>query len=534
MTNHTFRRASALFLALILVFSALTVAVFSASDLPEANSKARHALCTELSDAAKAYYAGEYSYDNLLTLDGADDISDSAAAARDNELYSALNALMTDTHSYFTSYSGYKKGSLAYYWVSTDAVSGSATYVMFYSDIMADAEGVKLNREHIWPKSRASYNTKYGGADLHHLRPSVDSVNSAKSDHAFGFVDGTFESGVTSGGVGGESLYYLCKSEDLFECKDDVKGDVARILLYVYCRWGQPNLYSDVTEGLPTPDEDDASNSGKKVIESLDTLLLWCEFDPVDEWEMERNDLTEKVQGNRNVFIDYPELAWRMFGLDAPAGMATPTEAGCDHEFAESARRPATCVADGSYTVRCPLCGNERTRRLAATGHTDENGDGVCDRCGVGPDGKCAEHVWDVGKVSVAPGCETSGTAIYTCTRCGETREGAIPAKGHVPGIGAIENVTAPTDGAKGSFDDVSYCSVCKKELSRRTLTYTVTSGDANRDGSLNARDVVAVMRYLVGWEDADFAPDRADMSSDGRISAKDVLLIMRFIAAVT
>ncbi|MBQ9680339.1 MAG: endonuclease [Ruminococcus sp.] len=30
---------------------------------------------------------------------------------------------------------------------------------------------------------------------------------------------------------------------DLFECKDNVKGDVARILLYIYCRWEQPQSH---------------------------------------------------------------------------------------------------------------------------------------------------------------------------------------------------------------------------------------------------------------------------------------------------
>ncbi len=68
----------------------------------------------------------------------------------------------------------------------------------------------------------------------------------------------------------------------------------------------QPNLYSDVAEeNLPAMDEDDTANNGRRVIESLDTLLLWCALDPVDTWEMEQNDLIQDIQGNRNVFIDY-------------------------------------------------------------------------------------------------------------------------------------------------------------------------------------------------------------------------------------
>ena len=56
-------------------------------------------------------------------------------------------------------------------------------------------------------------------------------------------------------------------------------------------------------------------------------LLEWCELDPVDDWEMGRNDVVEVLQGNRNVFIDYPEYAWLLFDEEIPDGMTTPTRA---------------------------------------------------------------------------------------------------------------------------------------------------------------------------------------------------------------
>ena len=385
MKIRGFHRCTGLFTAIVLILAAvlpLSAAAAEVPDRPEANTQTRHTVCTSLSDAALAYYTGEYSYDNLSALPGASDVSDSYAATQDNELYDALQTLMQQTQTFYPTYSGYKAGSLAYYWVSTDAVAGSSTYVMFYSDVAADEEGIVLNREHVWPKSCASFYTSNGGSDLHHLRPSVESVNVAKGANVFGYVDGTYESGAVTGSVKDQTVYALHEEDRLFECKDDVKGDVARILLYVYCRWGQPNLYSDMKENLPTPDPDDTSNTGSRVIESLETLLQWCELDPVDEWEMTRNDLTEQIQGNRNVFIDYPELAWQLFGLETPAGMTSPTSAGCAHSFVETARQDAACTEDGSYTVTCSLCGNERTRRLAAVGHKDDDHDDLCDRCG--------------------------------------------------------------------------------------------------------------------------------------------------------
>ena len=54
-------------------------------------------------------------------------------------------------------------------------------------------------------------------------------------------------------------------------------------------------------------------------------MLEWCALDPVDEWEMGRNDVVEDIQGNRNVFIDYPEYAWLLFDKEIPDEMTTPS-----------------------------------------------------------------------------------------------------------------------------------------------------------------------------------------------------------------
>ena len=379
MKRKILRRGTATLLTVILTLaSCLTTAALGT--LPDKNTAVRHQVCTSLTEEAKAYYNGVYDYARLSRLDGAESTATSYEAMQGNKLFDALHTLMTDTHQFYTGYSGYKNGSLAYFWASTDTTATSDNYVMFYSDIPSGGD-VQMNREHIWPKSHASFYTSGGGADLHHLRPSVASLNLAKSDHIFGDINGVFTSGYTEGTIDGEVLYYVNKDADLFECKDDVKGDVARILLYVYCRWLQPNLYSTEAAHLPAFDADDTTNNGVKVIESLDTLLQWCETDPVDEWEMRRNDLTEEVQGNRNVFIDYPELAWQLFDRELPAGMATPTHIGCPHQYSEVARTQAGCTDDGVITERCNLCGNELTHRLAALGHSDQNEDEICDRC---------------------------------------------------------------------------------------------------------------------------------------------------------
>ena len=327
-TTHKTRRLICLILAITLVvsiFAGLTLAVFAAPALPAANSKVRHIVCTSLSSDAQSYYTGNYTYAQLSTLSGVDNAEDCWATTQNNPLYTSLQTLMSSTHANQTTYTGTSAGSLAYYWVKTDAQSNSSTYYCFYSDLLYGSSGFPsdMQREHIWPKSNASFYQTNGGSDLHHLRPSVGSLNNSKSNKTFGEMEHTSTN--TKYVVSGDesTVYY---SGTFFEPKDDIKGDVARILLYVYCRWGQPNLYTDVASSkLPSYDSDDSQNNGTRAIDSRAILLKWMKNDPVDTWEMERNDLVQDVQGNRNVFIDYPEFAWLMFGLTPPSDMTTPS-----------------------------------------------------------------------------------------------------------------------------------------------------------------------------------------------------------------
>ena len=143
-------------------------------------------------------------------------------------------------------------------------------------------------------------------------------------------------------------------------------------------------MYSDVPASLlPDGDPDEVTNTGGRVIVDLDTLLTWCEDDPVDTWEMQRNDLVQQVQGNRNVFIDYPELAWLLFGREIPQGMQTPTRSGCEHSYGDAVISEPGCTQPGTKSETCTICGNVHTVPTPALGHVDGDGDFCCDRCGV-------------------------------------------------------------------------------------------------------------------------------------------------------
>jgi uncharacterized protein len=153
------------------------------------------------------------------------------------------------------------------------------------------------NREHVWAKSHGNFGTSIGpGTDIHHLRPTDASVNSTR-----GHLD--FDNG---GKPQGECVGCFYDG-DSFEPPDRVKGDVARMLMYMAVRYegnGELDLeLADQVNTYPTP------KHGK-----LSTLLQWHRQDPVDAFEARRNNRIQEIQGNRNPFIDHPEwveLIWK-------------------------------------------------------------------------------------------------------------------------------------------------------------------------------------------------------------------------------
>lgn len=316
MTMKQFTRRS---VSVVLIFVLLLTTVIPAVFAVQRNTGTRHQLCTELSDQALDYYTGDYSPEVLISYDT--DTTGSCLKAVDSELYNVLQTLMTKTHTYEVNYNG--NNGLQEYWPYTDCNKGASKAQLFYSDTTGS-----FNREHVWPKSRASFLQTAGGSDLHHLRPTNSGMNSTRSNYTFGNVREMVSDPSKAPESGTTILWYNGSYTSggskigLVEVNDNIKGDVARILLYVYVRWEERNIFENDTSAKPGPDDNE--NNGLRVIYDLDTLLEWCEIDPVDTWEMGRNDATQSVQGNRNVFIDYPELAWLLFGQDPPADMDVP------------------------------------------------------------------------------------------------------------------------------------------------------------------------------------------------------------------
>ncbi|MDW3846188.1 endonuclease [Micromonospora sp. BRA006-A] len=155
------------------------------------------------------------------------------------------------------------------------------------------------NREHVWAKSHGDFGTATGpGTDVHHLRPEDVSVNSSRGNK-------DFDSG---GGTVAEAPGCYTDA-DSFEPRDAVKGDVARMILYMAIRYEGDDGWPDLEPN------DSVSNGSAPRLGRLSKLLAWNDQDPPDAFEKRRNQrIHERWQGNRNPFVDHPEWARSIWG----------------------------------------------------------------------------------------------------------------------------------------------------------------------------------------------------------------------------
>ena len=163
-----------------------------------------------------------------------------------------------------------------------------------------------INTEHLWPQSLYE-GSEPMKSDLHHLAPSRINVNSSRGNNPFGEINdldtdnwyyqdenltdipteniSEFSESYTSGG----------NEEDLFEPREDRKGDVARAIFYFY------TMYSNVAE-------DNFFEIQKA------ELFNWQYYDPADETEINRTwRIADYQDGLPNPFVIDPTLVWRAY-----------------------------------------------------------------------------------------------------------------------------------------------------------------------------------------------------------------------------
>lgn len=226
---------------------------------------------------------------SMLSSEGLNNYYASLNGLTDNAFKLKLQQIITQSHERLISY-----GEARFVLEKADLViSESYAYLNgIYSEhqiVRYWDGGNTWSREHVWPNSRlamqrVSNSDKNQGSDVHNLRAINPSVNSSRSNRYF-----------TNGsafGIVGSDMYYP---------GDTYKGDVARILFYMATR------YANILTLRNTNIIDSAYTSEGAVMGILDELLQWHIDDPVDQFEINRNNVIYSYQGNRNPFIDRPE-----------------------------------------------------------------------------------------------------------------------------------------------------------------------------------------------------------------------------------
>ena len=287
------------------------------------------------------------------------------------------------------------------------SMNGPATY----------ANGSGWNREHVWAKSHGDFGTTNGpGTDLHHLRAEDVSTNSARNNRSFDEATTRYVDG--SGTYQGSTDSYTSSSAWVWEPRDAVKGDVARMIFYMAVRYegegGEPDL--ELTEEI-------MSSTDKRPLHGrLSTLLAWHAQDPVSSEEMNRNNIVYSYQNNRNPFIDHPEYVSSIWGGGGSGGGGGSTgnvtfTLVTDNYPSETAwtlkNSSGTTVASGSgyssanstYTQSYSLSDGTYTFTI-----TDSYGDGICCTQGNG------SFTWKEGSTTLTSGGSFTSSQTKTFT----------------------------------------------------------------------------------------------------------------------
>ncbi len=375
-----------------------------------ANWGARDEDCTFLSKYAQSFYTGSYSYSTLSQKSG----GSSQTNASTSSLYRALQDMMKAEHDHQTSYG--ETRSLYRY---TDCVSNNYSNISsFYSGKTLTGAwdgGSTWNREHTWPNSKG-----LGGNDendIMMLRPTWVQENSSRGNTAYGQSSG----------------YYDPNGEG-----QNLRGDCARICLYVYVRWGNTSYMW--------------GKSG--VMESLTVLLDWMEEDPVDTWEMGRNDSVESITGTRNVFVDYPEYAWLLFGRDIPDNMSTPSGIANDGESNSSSEKEESSESSSSSSSESSSSASNSSSS-ASSSEKDSSSDWYEDSSS-----NDCEHEYGKWFTVEKPTTSSEGYKERFCELCGASDKEILPVLSDCEHeYGKWFTVEKPTTSSEGYRE--RFCELC-------------------------------------------------------------------------
>lgn len=280
------------------------------------------------------------NYD-LYTYSGSyySSITSSLTEGTSGTLRTTLTNLICPT-SWYT-YSGDGAGTLSEQLQEADEdPTNSSNMIMLYtrnSVTKCVSNGAaNWNREHVWPQSISSTSSTQNwgktkaGTDLLHLRPTYSAPNSTRGNLKYGNVTGASAEKYNN-------MEYGYKNSNYFMPLDSVKGDVARICMYVWVAY--KNTYSTLPDLTG-------------VFESFDTLMSWHCADKPDVMEGNRNDYVQTTkQKNRNPFVDHPEYAWKIFGSQCSSSVLATAKSTYPENGSSSSNPSASITGTTTVTV---------------------------------------------------------------------------------------------------------------------------------------------------------------------------------------
>lgn len=204
-----------------------------------------------------------------------------------SDLYGELSSLVQKTHK------ALDYDPAQYLYPEVDRHQDGQIYCIYSGGSASDrpvGEGLgqqplkegQYNCEHVVPQSWFSKKRAPRG-DLHHLFAAQIDCNSLRGNAEY---DDNVDDGQEMKLCG-----VLDQHQNLFEPKAG-RGETARAVLYFMLCY--PGMIGD--------------RRGEYTAEDLPMLLQWASENPPSQYEQHRNQYIEKLQGNRNPLIDFPEL----------------------------------------------------------------------------------------------------------------------------------------------------------------------------------------------------------------------------------
>ena len=173
-----------------------------------------------------------------------------------------------------------------------------------------------------------------------------------------------------------------------------------------------------------------------------------------DGWEWDSGDAEKTIGAGDTVTVKAVYTADDSIYYETTSVEISITKADCEKNPDIVVDQEPTCTEKGFGHTVCSLCG-----------------DTLCESLEIPALG----HSWDSGAVTKEPNCTENGIMTYACINCGSIKTESIEKAVHVPADMVVENQVQPDCTSAGSYDEATYCSVCKAELNRKQMIVSAT-----------------------------------------------------------